>query len=47
VANEAHYPHADPSGRMVCTPLSRAEKGNLTVEVDGRPRSPARLDARR
>jgi hypothetical protein len=40
VASEAHYPHPDASGTMVCSALARAERGNLTVEVDGELGSP-------
>lgn len=40
VASEAHYPHPDASGTMVCSPLTRGEWGELTADVDGRPRSP-------
>ena len=42
VASEAHYPHPDASGTMICTPLTRAEWGNLTIDVDDEPRSPGR-----
>lgn len=35
VASEAHYPHADPSGRMVCSPLTLGELGRLTVDGGG------------
>jgi hypothetical protein len=40
VASEAHYPHPDASGTMVCSPLTRLEWGNLTADVGGGPRSP-------
>jgi hypothetical protein len=40
VASEAHYPHPDASGTMVCSPLTPAEWRKLTVDVDGEPRSP-------
>jgi len=33
VASEAHYPHLDASGTMVCSPLTLAERGSLTVDV--------------
>jgi len=40
VASEVHYPHADASGTMVCSPLNPGEWGELNAGVDGRPRSP-------
>jgi hypothetical protein len=40
VASEAHYPHADASGTMICSPLTRAEWGNLTVDGGYGTRSP-------
>jgi hypothetical protein len=39
VASEAHYPHPDAGGTMVCLPLTRAEWGHLTVD-EGESRSP-------
>jgi hypothetical protein len=36
VASEAHYPHADANGTMICSPLTPAEWGNLTIDGDRR-----------
>ena len=45
VASEAHYPRRDASGMMICSPLTRAKRGELTVDVDER-RSPGRAPRR-
>ncbi len=40
VASEAHYPHPDARGTMVCSPLTGADWCQLTVDLDREPRSP-------
>jgi len=30
VASEAHYPHPDASGTMICSPPTRADRGSET-----------------
>jgi len=46
VASEAHYPHPDASGTMVCSPPTRAQRENLTADVDGDRRSPGEAPLR-
>lgn len=46
VASEAHYPHRDENGAMSCSPPTRAELGNLTVDGGVQPGSPGRTLAR-
>jgi hypothetical protein len=38
VASEAHYPHHDASGTMICSPPARGESVPLTGDVEGRSR---------
>ena len=40
VASEAHYPHPDASGTMICSSPTRADRGTLRGGADGEPRSP-------
>ncbi|MFL5246597.1 MAG: hypothetical protein ACJ79M_00590 [Myxococcales bacterium] len=35
VASEVHYPHADAGGTMRCSPLTRAEWRELTIDAAG------------
>jgi hypothetical protein len=46
VASEAHYPRWDASGTVICSPPTRAERGDLTVDVGTEPRSPGRAPLR-
>jgi uncharacterized protein YbaR (Trm112 family) len=41
VASEAHYPRPGAGGTMVCSPLTPAEWGHLTIDA-GDTRSPGR-----
>jgi hypothetical protein len=42
VASEAHYPHADACGTMVCSPPTLEELGRLTVDAGSASNSPGK-----
>jgi hypothetical protein len=46
VASEAHYPHRDASGTVICSPPGLTGRCALTVDVDCEPRSPGRAPLR-